>query len=259
LDNGMYFVAEEYTRIDTIYEHKKIQYFQQNNAQYVYFNSIVVPSVYIHEIYNQAKDFTWFDNPESALEKYNTSHPQIIVAKEEKEKICSLIKNNKCLSIIPCANNILSPDYDKYALFDDGSLYIHEHSKFASSIERKIHKIHPNLPINMIRVPEYYIPIMYEEALKHQKSAKDIYIEMLKQKARKLKKRLNIPHHEALELSAKITGWNNWKEVTLIDERRARHVICAERTKKEWANRLNYDVLETEYQRYIRKCNHTSK
>ena len=258
-DNGMYFVAEEYTRIDTIYEHNKIRYFKQNHPQYVYFDAIVVPYNHIQAIYTKAKDFAWFETKENALRKYNEAHPHIIISPEEKNKICALIKNNKCLSIVPCANNFLSPDYEKYALFDDGRLFVYEDSKFAKNIEIKLQALYPDLPIQMFRVPEYYIPIMYEEALKHQKSAKNIYIEMLKQKARKLKKMLNIPHHEALELSAKITGWNNWKEVTLIDECRARHAINAERTKKEWATKQNYDALENEYQKYVRKCNHTPK
>ena len=62
---------------------------------------------------------------------------------------------------------------------------------------------------------------------------------------------LNIPHHEALELTAKMTGWKNWKEITQIDEARARFVISAEKKKKEMLQRYpDKDLVEAEYERY---------
>ena len=62
---------------------------------------------------------------------------------------------------------------------------------------------------------------------------------------------LNIPHHEALELTAKMTGWKNWKEITQIDEARARFVISAEKKKKEMLQQSsNKDPVEDEYERY---------
>ena len=48
-----------------------------------------------------------------------------------------------------------------------------------------------------------------------------------------------------------ITGWKNWKEITQIDEARARYVITAEKYKKELAQQHSErDPIEDEYERY---------
>ena len=46
-----------------------------------------------------------------------------------------------------------------------------------------------------------------------------------------------------------ITGWKNWKEITQIDEARARYVISAEKYKKELAQQHSErDPIEDEYE-----------
>lgn len=76
-------------------------------------------------------------------------------------------------------------------------------------------------------------------------------MEILKQKAKKLKTMLNIPHHQALELSAQMSGWKNWKEVTLIDESAARFAIHSEKRNKKNAEELNCNQIEYEYKKYM--------
>ena len=76
---------------------------------------------------------------------------------------------------------------------------------------------------------------------------------MLKQKARKLKKILGIAHYEALELAARITGWKSWKEPLSISEAHARLVINSEKQKKKMAAEMNYDQLQYEYKKYLKR------
>ena len=64
---------------------------------------------------------------------------------------------------------------------------------------------------------------------------------------------LNVPHHEALETVARMAGWDNWKQVTKIDESRARFVIYAEKENKQIANELHLDQVEFEYKEYLKK------
>ena len=58
---------------------------------------------------------------------------------------------------------------------------------------------------------------------------------MLKQKARKLKRMLNIPHLEALDIVAQIAEWKNWKDIKIEDEMHARGLIDAEKWRKKRA------------------------
>ena len=147
----------------------------------------------------------------------------------------------------------LSPDWEKYALFADGRLIVDERKPplWVNYFAKEISKVFPTLELKIESKPVYLIEEIYKRLINLQKTAREIYLEMMKQKARKLKKMLNIPHHEALELAAKITGWNNWKEITQIDEARARFVISAEKKKKEMLQQSsNKDPVEDEYERY---------
>ena len=74
---------------------------------------------------------------------------------------------------------------------------------------------------------------------------------MLKQKARKLKRMLLIPHHEALDIVAQMAGWKNWKSIKIEDEIHARQLIDAEKFRKDLASRFNAEnPLEEEWKHF---------
>ena len=187
------------------------------------------------------------------LKKYQSSHParHSFLSNEELQFVDKLIRNNKCLSLLSPSPE-LSPDWQKYALFADGRLIVDDSKTVQRQnyLASELGRIYPELKIKIEPKPVYLVEKIYETLLHCQKSARSIYIEIMKQKARKLKKMLNIPHREALELVAQMAGWQNWKEITQIDEARARFVILVEKYKKESAQKANEDSLEKEYKKY---------
>ena len=97
------------------------------------------------------------------------------------------------------------------------------------------------------KVPDYYIRQLYRRLPVFQKSATSIYIEMLKQKARQLKKIAKLTHVEALEIVAKISGWKNWRSVKIDNEVDARQLIDEEKRRKEMLG------IKKEYKRYLQQ------
>lgn len=146
------------------------------------------------------------------------------------------------------------------ALFEDGSFYASDRYKTGSLV------FNPRLPIDfkfanrqyfylqLKYIPQDYLDGLYQAAKKYdwyqpkneqqnsnnknplikaQKTAQEIYIEMLKQKARHLKKELNIPHYKALETIARMVGFKDFKEALDISEDNARYAIDKEIQKKK--------------------------
>ena len=100
-------------------------------------------------------------------------------------------------------------------------------------------------------VPSDYIEFIYREIAKKQKTARMIYIEIIKQKARHLKKELNITHHEALELSAKIVGFKNFKKALEITEQNARYAVARDQEEKLIALKDGDDYVMRQYKDYM--------
>ena len=86
---------------------------------------------------------------------------------------------------------------------------------------------------------------LYKRLPEFQKSATVIYIEMLKQKARKLKRITELTHIEALNAVAKMSGWKDWCSINVEDEMHARQLISFEKRHKN-------NKLEDEYLSYLK-------
>ncbi|MBQ8870515.1 MAG: hypothetical protein IJ019_03970 [Alphaproteobacteria bacterium] len=198
---------------------------------------------------------------------------------DKKTFIETCFKNGNVLLTASKYENIPESCRSYMALFEDGSFYVSNRYKIGNSI------FNPQLPkdfkfanrkyfyLQLKYIPQDYLDALYTQAKKYdwyqpktekqsiadekssaktQKSAKEIYIEMLKQKARYLKKMLNIPHHEALETVAKMVGFNNFKEALTINESNAEYSIKQEKAKKEKALQKGLNQIEDEYKRYLR-------
>lgn len=98
----------------------------------------------------------------------------------------------------------------------------------------------PNLNLHFEQTSREYIKQLYRRLPEFQKGASSIYIEMLKQKARKLKRITELTHVEALDVAAQMAGWQNWKAVKVEDEAHARQLISSEKYRKEKAAGKNY-------------------
>ncbi len=255
MTDGRFLVSKEYD-FSGVKDYRKVDAFCHHHKEYVYLQKEYVPQNYIDAVYRKAQEFEWFMPAEDYAEE-----TEISLSNEEKLQMNIFIHkllsdNNKCLSVVcPSERLYYSPDNLNYALFADGRLLLDKGKSESQEADLlvEMRKIFPALDIRVERVPAYYISEIYKRLLTIQKSAREIYMEILKQKAKKLKAMLNIPHHEALKLSAQITGWKSWQEVTMIDENSARFAIHSEKRKKRFAEELNYNQIEYEYREYMQK------
>lgn len=256
--DGRFFVSDKYADRTGINDPLKIYDFKHEcrEKHFVFLQRVYVPESHLDALYDAAAKYDWY-LPDASTRQDATKTPSDDEKREMDAFINDLLDGRTCVSVtIPDpSDEYISPDRENFVLFSDGTLVLDTHKNgvediFCSHFRRPF----PEMKFNIRFVPDYYVPEIYKRLLKKQKSARQIYLEMLKQKARKLKKKLNIPHHDALELVAVMAGWPDWKAATAVEEKQARHVICAEHVKKKIAEHQgNEDAVEWEYQEYLKK------
>lgn len=254
--DGRFLVAEEYARRGGVRDYRKVDDFCRRYPQYVYLQKEPVPQSYIKAVYRHAAAYEWF------LPAGWTAAAGAPVWDDESKLQMNIFlyklfaDGNKCLSVVnPFSKSYFSPDRANYALFADGRLLLDEKKSdlLEQDLLAEIRGRFPALEPKPERVPSFYIAEIYRRLPKMQKSAREIYLEMLKQKARKLKRTLKLCHHEALELAARITGWKDWREAAAIDEAHARLAIDTEKSNKRTAALFGCDQTEKEYEEYLRR------
>lgn len=258
--DGRFIVSADHVRTMGIHDQHKILDFRNRvRPDFVYLKEQIVPSDWVEEIYRRAAGYDWYSSEAEALERYEKSlGAKKIEPREYVERdafVRSLFEKAKCLSVLNPEKSYFSPERYNYAVFSDGRLIVDEKNKDFNNadLEKMFKKAYPGLDIRIEKVPSFYIPEIYKRLPKYQKGAAEIYLEMLKQKARALKKMLNIPHHEALEICAKMCGWKNWKAASRISEAQARSAVSGEKSKKEMAKDFHFDLIEWEYKNYTSK------
>lgn len=247
--DGRFFVSDIYQKVKTS-NFGKITLFELENEEYLRMELEYVPQDYIDALYAKAAEYDWYESSESAKEKQKLSSGEVLKMQEYIDK---LFDGRKCVSLLnPMIKDVfLTPETDKYALFGDGLLIIGKsRTRFGedSLFIKQMHMAYPDCEFKVEQVPDYYLPEIYRRLPEFQKSAEQTYIEMLKQKARKLKRMLEITHHEALDTAAQMAGWKNWKAVAVEDESHARHLIWQQMSdRKMYAARNPENPLEEEY------------
>ena len=231
--DGRFFISDIYEKVETV-NFGKITLFERNNNKYLRMETEYVPQDYIDALYAKASEYDWYETPEDAEQKHKLSFNELT---KMQKYIDNLFQNRKCVSVLnPYGTNVLiTPELEKYALFSDGTLVItqsrlrfDENSYFME----QMHKIYQDYEFKIEQVPDYYLPEIYRRLPEFQKGAAQIYIEMLKQKARKFKRILAIKHHVALDMVAQMAGWHNWKAVKVEDDMHARHLIYQEQSRQ---------------------------
>ncbi len=260
-ENGMFFVSTNYKGGNAINDPSVIYDFSMKYNQYVYLRRLYVPQDYIRALYQKAQKFDWYISPKDASQnlppQHNLTSEEIVLM---QDYILNLLTGRKCISVTlppstePYINHV-EARHDWYVLFDDGKLILSKdrHEITNNAQIKTLQLSYPNLTFNIEYVPEYYIPAIYEEVAKTQKTARQIYIEILKQKAKYLKKMLQITHHEALEIAAQMVGFKNFKDALLITEQNARYAIQKEQQNKALALKSGKDYVMKQYQYWKKK------
>lgn len=250
--DGRYYIADEFGGTISRHNNKNIKIFKNEHKDYVFLDEIYVPREYIVALYKEAEKYDWYVSAEEIEQKNRLSDTQTA---QMKNYIENLFNGRKCLSVTNLEDDSRThfgadPDVDKYALFTDGTLVV---GNSRSNVENtywydRMCAIYKDLKLKVELVPDFYIPAIYAALPKYQRSAREIYMEMLKEKAKKLKSELNISHHEALDIAAKIDDWDDFQSIKIEDEAHARHLISAEK----WRNKIANGSFLQEYEIYLR-------
>ncbi len=205
-----------------IYDYRKVSQFARTYSDYLYLQPQYVPQSYLDALYRRAEQYGWYISAEEAA----AAMPVQPLPTAEENAACDafvkeIFKGRRCISVAPRELSLMmADDVPDYA---------------AADIEKELTKHFPDLHLKTQQAPQAYVDAIYRMVPQMQKSTKQIYFEILKQKARKLGKRLNLPRHRALETVAQMAGWQSWKQATRIDEERAKFVLVSEKNKKELA------------------------
>lgn len=252
--NGRYFVSEDYLDSMGIKNVQKVYQLKKDYMREYCFTQVdKVPQDYINALYEKAKEFDWYmpsDNVSMQSQNSTTTDELILI----NRYINDLFKTRKCLTVTNPDKYFMSPDDNNYAVFSDGLVVSSLFDEKSLSFVRDLKEQFPNLEFKFVKVSEKCLKHIYMRLPEFQKSVASIYIEILKQKARKLKRMLDIPHHAALDLAAKMAGWSNWKAIKIEDERHARQLIDAEKKRKKMASIFNSEnYLAEEYKDYLKQ------
>ena len=258
-ENGMFFVSTNYKGGNAINDPSSVYDFSLQYNQYVYLKRQYVPQDYIDALYIKAKSFDWYISEEEATENLPLKNNLTVEEKRRmNDYIEKLLENRRCISVtLPPSTapyiGHMEPRHDWYVLFSDGKLILSkDRNEFMNNAQIETLKLsYPNLDFDIEYVPEHYIDFIYREVAKMQKTARDIYVEVLKQKAKHLKKVLKIAHHEALEISAKIVGFKSFKEALKMTEQNARYAISKDQEAKSEALKRGKDYVLLQYHKYI--------
>ncbi len=247
--DGRFFVSDFYKKTQTS-NFAKIAQFENEYQSFLRMQIEYVPQDYIEALYAKAAEYSWFESQEEAMQKQKLSFNELI---KMQKYIENLFQNRKCVSVVnPLGQNMLiRPELEKYALFNDGLLLIaHSRTRFDedSHFIEQMHEIYPNYTFNIVQIPDYYFPEIYRRLPEFQKGAAEIYLEMLKQKARKLKRLTELTHMQALDVVAQMAGWQNWRAIKIENEAHARHLIYnTEFDRQMYVKHYPDNPLEAEY------------
>lgn len=257
--DGRYYVIKDYNNPNSVQNYNKIAGFKYNYMPtYVYANEQIIPQDYLIALYQETEKHAWFASKEEtdASQHQRISFDALIKMNKYVDK---LFTNRTCLTVVYPNLDFtdalfMSPDLQNYAVFSDGLVVAANFDETYTPFAKALRKAYPDLDLHYEKAPKEYIQQLYRRLPEFQKSAKTIYIEMLKQKARKLKRMTELTHTEALNIVAQIAGWQNWRAVKIEDEPHARQLIGAEKQREKRAAEKNAEnPLMWEYERFLQK------
>ena len=257
LSDGRLIIREEYEQRLAAFNANQISDFKLSHPQYVYLKPEYVPASYIAELYKKADETSCVQKFISATD---LSKPQEQNTQNEAlEYAHQMFQGRTCLTDLYLFDAksyyVLIPEKDGYALFSDGTLVINKNS-MNNILIQDLQRFFPEIDFQIKTVPSIdYIKAIYDILPSYQKSAKEIYLEMMKQKARRLKSMLEITHTDALEIVSKMSGFSSWKAMQQIENSDAKSAIANERKNVLYNSsrgRTLNDIVELEYQKYLK-------
>lgn len=252
--NGKFAVSEDYHEDEVFAYSIEIEIFKREvKDEFPSISPIFVPQNYLEELYKRAEKYDWFISAEKAAENMPT------ITEEDKQKMRqyaeNLLHNRKCISVTTPRIRYMSiyldpletsPDYNRYVLFDDGKLVMSKkYHKFREGytdpLISSLKRCFPQMSFQTEPVPDYYITFLYEEIAKKQKSAQQIYADIMQKKANLIAHTFEIPLVSAQDVCAIFNGHKNFDEIFTCSEIKARRMICMEQNLELRAQNMGYD------------------
>ena len=255
-NNGLYIVDEEYKHSDSFHGDIETSFFENRLCGEPMMHPIYVPQMYLQALYQRAKQYNWYVSPEDAAKKL----PQVKISELEtiKKYAEDILQNRTCISILTpriayrdifLDEKLTSPDYHRYVLFDDGKLVLSE-KYYSDNVTQKylledLSRSFPQIKFAAELVPDYCIDFLYQEIYKRQKSARDIYLEMMRQKAVLISEIFGVSAVLAQDAAAQFVGWKDWKELKTVTNTHARHLIAMQQNldKRVEKNGYKNDII----------------
>jgi len=251
--NGLFVVDEKYRNFDSFYGDIEVSFFENKICSYPIMHPIYVPQAYLKALYERAAKCDWYMSPSDAEKRL----PQMTADElEMAQKYCAeLLPNRTCISVLTPRKTYInifldpiltSPDYHRYVLFDDGKLvlsakYYAENQDWGlKHLLEDLRDCFPKMVFQPIMVPDLCIDYLYSQIIKRQKSARDIYTEMMRIKAEHISRIFGVPMILAQDAAAKFAGWNNFDEIYSVSEVHARHLMAQEQNMNLRAKNLGF-------------------
>ncbi|MBO6290382.1 MAG: hypothetical protein J6N45_08690 [Alphaproteobacteria bacterium] len=254
--NGLFVVDEQYEHSDSFHGDVEIRFFENRICEYPLMQEIYVPHVYLEALYQRAKQYKWYISSEDVTKKIpQVADAELAIIKKYAEDI---LENRTCISILTPRvpyNDIfldpilLSPDYHRYVLFDDGKLVLSK--KYYYDEVRQKHLLEdfkrslPKMKFAVELVADECIDYLYQEIYKRQSSARDIYLQMMRQKAELIADIFGVPVILAQDAAAKYSGWRDWQDMQTITIVHARYLIAMQQDLNKRVKKNGYpnDVI----------------
>lgn len=249
--NGRFIVSQN-CRTNKPLKTKISDFIRGISKSFVVLNQEEVPQSYIEAVYEKAAEFSWYLDEEKTEKKWYESVREAerkkpgMTPREQDEMpffIDELLKGGKCLTMTDWDYNVRT-DRNIFALFENGRFIVNKdmaYSVLPIEFEYIAQKKRPDMIIQKELVPAGYLPAIYERLMQTQETCRNIYLNILKKKAKRLSRTENIPHHDALETTARLNGFQSWKEACKITEEAAQDNITKDRRRREY-----FELMETE-------------
>lgn len=218
-DNGKVLVSDEYKiGINKVKSEEIKNILSKYSQEYILCKIEYISQDLINSIYKKAEEFEWF-LPLEDIDKIENINKEVNV----------FFRNSHCITVTnpDYKRKEMNPDIAKYAVFSDGLVV----SSNSDEILKELKNIFPDKELYFMSVSDLCIKQIYNKLPEFQKSASTIYIEMLKQKARKLKRETGEQHSKMLDFVAKQAGWKNWNSIKIDNEPHARILIDEEKIR----------------------------
>lgn len=178
-------------------------------------------------VYRKAQEFDWYEP------QYGTWNNLTASERAKMRQFRQRMEDKICLSVTtittPEVFRFYSPDKGKFALFAGGWLVMAENTPYADELPRVLSELYPETNMVEIVAPQY-VDMVYDFLLYRQPSAREIYIDLCRQK---MSRRRHLTLAEAQEVMQKQT-WG-WRKLLLLDEKTARSMIYSEFVEKSLA------------------------